>query len=90
MKNELVEIDVVPVKIGNVVIVPLREDLPIGTQFKYMRGRNIYEIKEAPDGRINCDCCALNSRKRRRECASLFCMPATRADKKTVYAVKVK
>ena len=74
-----------------VVIVPLRSDLPVGARFKFKGKRNVYEIVEADvaDG-IACEACAFNSRKRFKECMSLFCRPKLRADKKTVYAVKEK
>lgn len=78
-------------KSDDVVIIPFRADLPIGTRFKFKGGRAVYEIAGADcvDG-LSCDGCAFNKRKRQRECFSIFCRPLNRDDGRAVFVKKVR
>lgn len=78
-------------KDDDVVVIPLRADLPIGTRFKFKGGRSVYEIVGADClDCLECDACAFNKRKRYKECVSIFCRPRYRNDHRTIYVKKVR
>lgn len=73
---------------SDVVVVPLRVDVPVGSFFKFQGKRTVYEVVAAPTGLISCDQCVLRDRRHRLLCASLLCFPALRQDKAFVYVKK--
>lgn len=77
-------------KYPDLVVVPIRADVPVGKKFKFAGGKAVYEVAKPPEPSLACALCSLRKPKKRLLCASFSCAPTFRADESFVYAKRVK
>ena len=69
----------------DILEVPIRAEIPVGTKFRFVGKKNVYQcVKALGNGVTDCDNCAFKGAKKRALCSSVVCSANAREDKQTV------